>query len=156
MPTEIVTADWVRDQVFQLRDHAGFPIIMAQPNGVLGADLLPLSLIGCAIWDVVNILRKQRQPLVRFEMHAESERDPEPPWRFRKIELVYRIWGNGVDPKAVERAIRLTEDKYCSIYATLKAAVELTSRVEILGHELASGGPPGRDGVQQAMPPTER
>jgi putative redox protein len=154
MLTEIVTADWVRDQVFQLRDHAGFPIIMAQPNGVLGADLLPLSLIGCAIWDVVNILRKQRQPFVRFEVDAESERDPEPPWRFRKIELVYRVWGNGVDPKAVERAIRLTEEKYCSVYATLKAAVELASRVEILEAEPGSGASPGREAGQSGMPLT--
>ena len=136
MPIETVTADWVREQTFQLRDHAGFPIVMAQPDGVLGADLLPLSLIGCAIWDVVNILRKQRQALTRCEVHAESERDAEPPWRFRKIEFVYRIWGTRIDPAAVERAIRLTEDKYCSVYATLKEAVELTSRVEL--HEESS------------------
>jgi len=155
MPKETVTADWVRDQIFQLRDHAGFPILMAQPNGVLGADLLPLSLIGCAIWDVVAILRKQRQPLTRCEVHAESERDLDPPWRFRKIEVVYRVWGNGVDPKAVERAIRLTEDKYCSVYATLKAAVELTSRVEILEDEPAPGAQPARDGNRQIMPPME-
>ena len=141
MPTETVTADWVREQIFQLRDHAGFPIVMAQPDGVLGADLLPLSLIGCAIWDVVNILRKQRQPLTRCEVHAESERDAEPPWRFRKIELVYRIWGTQIDPAAVERAIRLTEDKYCSVYATLKEAIELTSRVEILEEDMAAGDP---------------
>jgi len=155
MPIETVTADWVRDQIFQLRDQAGFPILMAQPNGVLGADLLPLSLIGCAIWDVVAILRKQRQPMTRCEVHAESERDLDPPWRFRKIEVVYRVWGNGVDPKAVERAIRLTEDKYCSVYATLKAAVELTSRVEILEDEPAPGAQPARDGNRQIMPPMD-
>jgi putative redox protein len=143
MPTEIVTADWVCDQVFLLRDHAGFPIVMAQPKGVLGADLLPLSLAGCAIWDVVDILRKQRQPVTRCEVHAESERDEEPPWRFRKIGLVYRIWGPHVDPTAVERAIRLTEDKYCSIYATLRSAVEITSRHEILEDPAMSGDPLG-------------
>ena len=131
MPTETVTADWVREQVFMLRDHAGFPVIMAKPHGVLGADLLPLSLIGCAIWDVVDILRKQRQPFSRCEVHAESERDAEPPWRFRKIGIVYRVWGAHVNPAAVERAIRLTEEKYCSTYATLSLAVQITSRYEI-------------------------
>jgi putative redox protein len=144
MPIETVTADWVREQVFLLRDHAGFPIVMTQPNGVLGADLLPLSLIGCAIWDVVNILRKQRQPVTRCEVHAESERDAEPPWRFRKIEIVYRVWGAEVDPAAVERSIRLTEDKYCSVYATLRAAVEITSRHEILEEGTDAGKTFGR------------
>jgi putative redox protein len=139
MPVETVTADWVREQVFLLRDQAGFPIVMTQPNGVLGADLLPLSLIGCAIWDVVNILRKQRQPVTRCEVDAESERDAEPPWQCRKIELVYRVWGTHVDPTAVERAIGLTEDKYCSVYATLRAAVEITSRHEILEEGTAAG-----------------
>ncbi len=144
MPTETVTADWVQEQIFQLRDHAGFPIVMAQPDGVLGADLLPLSLIGCAIWDVVNILRKQRQAFTRCEVHAESERDAEPPWRFRKIEFVYHLWGTQMDPAAVERAVRLTEDKYCSVYATLKDAVELTSRVELHEEDQSSGDSHGR------------
>jgi putative redox protein len=144
MPTETVTADWVREQVFMLRDHAGFPIIMAKPNGVLGADLLPLSLIGCAIWDVVDILRKQRQPVTRCEVHAESERDVEPPWRFRKIGIVYRVWGTRVDPAAVERAIRLTEEKYCSTYATLRSAVQITSRYEIQEEDAAAADSFGR------------
>src|SRR4030043_1841070 len=132
MATEKVTAEWQHDQVFMLRDQHGFPIVMAQPEGVLGADLLPLSLIGCAIWDVTSILRKQQQDVKRIEVEAHSERDEEPPWRFRKIRVLYRIWGDGVKPAAVERAIRLTEDKYCSIYVTLKSAVEIISEYEIL------------------------
>ena len=131
MPTETLTADWVRDQVFLLRDHAGFPILMAQPKGVLGADRLPLSLAGCAIRDVMDILRKQRQPVTRCQVDAESERQADSPWRFRRICIVYRLWGPGLDPAAIERAIRLTEEKYCSVYATLKAAVEIVSRCEL-------------------------
>jgi putative redox protein len=135
MRTEKVTAEWLKDQTFLLKDHQGFPIVMAQPMGVLGADLLPLSLIGCAGWDVMSILRKQKQPILRCEVEAESERDDEPPWRFRRIRIVYKIWGHGVDPAAVERAIRLTEEKYCSVFVTLKAAVEILSRYEILPEE---------------------
>ena len=83
--SETVTATWLGEQSFLLKDHQGFPILMAQPEGVLGADLLPLSLIGCAGWDVMSILRKQKQPVLRCEVEAESERDDEPPWRFRRI-----------------------------------------------------------------------
>lgn len=131
MPRETVTAEWVRDQVFLLRDHQGFPIVMANPGGVLGADLLPLSLIGCAIWDVMEILRKQRQPVRSLEVEAHSEREDERPWRFRRIRVVYRIRGTNVDRAAVERAVRLTEDKYCSTFATLRPAIEIVSEVEL-------------------------
>jgi len=134
MRTEKVTAEWLADQAFLLKDHQGFPIVMAQPMGVLGADLLPLSLIGCAGWDVMSILRKQKQPVVRCEVEAESERDEQPPWRFRRIRVLYKIWG-GVDPAALERAIRLTEEKYCSVFVTLRDAVEIQSRYEILSEE---------------------
>ncbi len=129
MPTEKVTAEWVRDQVFLLRDHQGFPIVMSQPDGVLGADLLPLSLIGCSIWDVASILRKQA--LTRMEVEADSEREADPPWKFLRIRVLYRIWGTDIDRAAVERAIQLTEGKYCSTFATLKPAVEIVSRYEI-------------------------
>jgi putative redox protein len=134
MRTEKVTAQWLADQAFLLKDHKGFPIVMAQPMGVLGADLLPLSLIGCAGWDVMSILRKQKQPVLRCEVEAESERDEEPPWRFRRIRVLYKIWG-GVDPAALERAIRLTEEKYCSVFVTLRDTVEILSRYEVLSEE---------------------
>ena len=134
MRTEKVTAEWLADQAFLLKDHQGFPIVMAQPMGVLGADLLPLSLIGCAGWDVMSILRKQKQPVLRCEVEAESERDEQPPWRFRRIRVLYKIWGR-VDPAALERAIRLTEEKYCSVFVTLRDAVEIQSRYEILSEE---------------------
>lgn len=139
MTTEIVTAEWLHDQVFQLNDHLGFPIQMSQPDGVLGADLLPLSLIGCAIWDVANLLRKQRQAFSRLEIHAESEREADPPWRFLRIRLLYRIWGSGVNPIAVQRAIRLTEDKYCSTFATLKRAVEINTEFVIIDDQHSDG-----------------
>ena len=140
MASEKVTAEWQHDQVFMLRDQHGYPIVMAQPDGVLGADLLPLSLIGCAIWDVTSILRKQKQAINRIEVEATSERDDDPPWQFRKIRVLYRIWGTQVKRAAVERAIRLTEEKYCSVYATLKPAIELVSEFEILDEPVQEEG----------------
>ncbi|HLE13343.1 MAG TPA: OsmC family protein [Anaerolineales bacterium] len=132
MPTETVHADWIDDQRFLLRDRFDFPIVMTQPNGVSGSDLLPLSLIGCAAWDVIAILRKQRQQVTGLQVAAESERDDEPPWRFRRIHITYRLTGRRLDPKRVWRAIELTEKNYCSIFATLSRAVEILSEFEIL------------------------
>jgi putative redox protein len=132
MPTETVHADWINDQRFLLRDRFDFPVVMAQPQGVSGSDLLPLSLIGCAAWDVIAILRKQRQQVSGLQVAAESEREEEPPWRFRRIRVTYRITGRRIDPLRVRRAIELTEQKYCSIFATLSRAVEIQSDFEIL------------------------
>jgi putative redox protein len=132
MSIETVHADWVKDQVFILKDHLDFPIVMTQPHGANGADLLPLSLIGCAVWDVQSILIKQRQPITAISVTADSEREDEAPWRFLKIHIHYTIRGCRLEEKQVKKAIELAETKYCSIYATLKAAIEIDSDFEIL------------------------
>jgi len=132
MSTETVRADWMRGKMFLLRDHFDFPIVMTQPSGVNGADLLPLSVIGCAAWDVLSILHKQKQPVTAFEVSADSVRDDGPPWRFRKIHIHYRFTGHHLNEGQIQRAIELSEEKYCSTFATLRDAVELTSDYEIL------------------------
>jgi putative redox protein len=132
MITETVRAEWVAGQVFQLSDRGGQVIRMTQPDGVNGADLLPLSLLGCALWDIAAILRKQRQPLTALRGAAESQRDTEPPWAFRAIHLRYTLTGPGLNPVLVRRAIHLAENKYCSIHATLRPVVALTSEFEIV------------------------
>jgi putative redox protein len=127
-----VRADWIEEQVFLLRDHFDYPVVMTQPMGVSGADLLPMSLIGCSAWDVIAILKKQRQQVRGLEVTAESVRDDEPPWRFRQIRILYKITGRDLDPQRIQRAIDISEQKYCSVYATLRDVVEITSRFEIV------------------------
>ena len=131
MTTETVHAQWLHDQVFLLHDHAGYPVLMTQPDGVLGADLLPMSIIGCALWDIVSILQKQRQQITSVSASATSTRDTQPPWRFRSIHIHYSIGGTALDPAQVQRAIHLSEDKYCSTFATVRDALPLTSDFEI-------------------------
>jgi putative redox protein len=132
MSTETVRAEWVREEIFLLKDHFDFPLVMTQPQGVNGADLLPLSLIGCAGWDVIAILKKQRQQVTRLEVSAESQRDETPPWRFRRILIHYRLCGSNLVAERVKRAIDLAETKYCSVYVTLRDAVEIHSDFEIV------------------------
>jgi len=131
LPTETVQLDWISEQIFLLRDRAGFPVIMTQPMGVSGADLLPLSLIGCAAWDLIAILKKQRMQVSSLQVFADCERDAEPPWRYRKIHVRYILTGSSLDRAKVQRAIELSETKYCSIHATLRPVVELTNELEI-------------------------
>jgi putative redox protein len=132
MTIETVRAKWIEDQIFLLNDHSDFPIIMTQPAGVHGAGLLPMSLIGCAAWDVQSILHKQHQQLTHFELTSESERDEDPPWRFRRIRICYKFRGHNLDEKKIKSAIELSEQKYCPVYAILRDVLELTSEVEIM------------------------
>ena len=132
MPEETVHVDWVRDQVFLLRDRFDFPLVMTQPTGVNGADLLPLSVAGCVAWDIISILQKQRQQVTGMHASAESVREPEPPWRFKSIHLRYTIRGHKLDIQQVRRAVELSETKYCSTLATLREAVDITSEVELV------------------------
>ncbi|MDI6694608.1 MAG: OsmC family protein [Anaerolineales bacterium] len=132
MSNETVAVDWVRDQVFLMQDRSGFPIVMTQPGGVNGADLLPLSVIGCAVWDIASILQKQRQQLTGLQATAESLRDEQPPWRFRRIHIHYKFTGRDLDENQIRRAIELSETKYCATYATLRDCVEITRDYEIV------------------------
>src|SRR5436309_10287440 len=105
MKLETVSLDWVGGEVFLLKDSKKFPIVMTQPQGVLGADLLPLSVIGCAAWDVVAILLKQRQQLTDVQVTADSEREEDPPWRFKSIRIIYKLTGRYLDRERVRHAI---------------------------------------------------
>jgi putative redox protein len=132
MLTETVNLDWIKERQFVMHGHTGFPIVMDHPNGVSASDLLPLSLIGCSSYDVIAILEKQRQKVTDLVVSAASTRDPDPPFIFRKIHVHYRVSGTELDPVKVAKAIQLSEEKYCGVFATLKKAIEITSDFEII------------------------
>jgi len=78
----------------------------------------------------VEILKKKRQKLDALEVEVSGERAAEPPTVWIKLELVYRLRGK-LDNKAVRDAIQLSEDKYCSVAATLRKTAPITFRYEI-------------------------
>lgn len=131
MATKLTFLTWDTEQKFILKDKDDLQIKMKKPEGVSASDLLPMSLIGCASHDVVEILSKQKQDLRELKVSAESVQDDDPPWRFRRIHLHYRAVGK-VDPEKLGKAILLSEEKYCSVYATLKDAVEITHDYEVV------------------------
>jgi putative redox protein len=100
-------------------------------RGMKPSDLLLLSLIGCASYNVVTILEKQRQKLVSLRIFADAEQDDDPPYRFRKIQWRYQFTGNELNEGFVQRAIELSEQTYCAAHATLRDAVEISSIYEI-------------------------
>src|SRR6266478_4195511 len=77
-------------------------------------ELVLIGLCGCTGYDVASILRKKREPFTSLEVHATAERAPEPPAVYTTIKLIYRVGGR-VSRKAVEDAVRLSKEKYCSV-----------------------------------------
>lgn len=94
-------------------------------------DLVLIGLCACTATDVVSILRKKREPFTGVEVRAEAERAKEPPSVYTSIKLIFSISG-GVAPKAAEDAVRLSEEKYCSVSAMLKSTARITTEVRLI------------------------
>lgn len=93
-------------------------------------ELVLVALCGCTAYDVVSILRKKREPFTAVEVSAQGEKAPDPPQVFTQINLSYRVAGN-VTRKAVEDAVRLSEEKYCSVSAMLKKTAKITFEIHL-------------------------
>jgi putative redox protein len=77
---------------------------------------------------MVTILTKMRITLASFRMEIEGERNPTPPQYYKAVEIVLYIAGKNLDPRKVERAIALSQDKYCSVYNSLRPDLALNVR----------------------------
>lgn len=133
-----VAVKWVESQLMTGMDSRGKSVILGdwrerdpEWEGLKPSDLLLLAAASCSAYDVIMILRKQRQPIEGLEVFCTAEQRPEPPYTFTKIHLHYSIRGS-VDSTKVERAIKLSEDKYCSVLNTLRHGVELSSDFEVI------------------------
>jgi putative redox protein len=99
-------------------------------QGARPMELLAVALGGCTAMDVLSILQKMHQPVEGFRIEVRGERTEEHPRRYTSLEVVYRFKGD-LDEAKVARAIELSETRYCSVEATLRPAVPITSRFEI-------------------------
>ena len=132
MASDKVQLNWNPEEQFVLSDKEDFKIKMKRPGGVKPSDMMAMALIGCSSADVVEILQKQRQDLRELKVTAESIQDDNPPWRFRKIHIHYQAVGKDISLEKLAKAIRISEEKYCSVYATLKDAIEITHDYEVV------------------------
>jgi putative redox protein len=87
---------------------------------------------GCTAYDVVTILRKTRQDVTDVAVEVTAERAPADPKVFTRIHMHFVVKGRGVKPEAVERAIRMSAEKYCSASIMLGKTAEITHDYEII------------------------
>lgn len=130
-----VTGEWIGEHAFIGRNTTGGTIQMGthgDKSGLSPMELLLAGVAGCTGVDVVDILIKKRQPLEALHVKVRGKRADTYPRIYKEIEVIYLIWGNGIDPLAVEQAINLSEEKYCSVSAMLREAAEMRSSYKIL------------------------
>jgi putative redox protein len=124
-------AIWTDNQRFlgQAGSSHGIVIDGDKKTGNSPMQLVLIGLCGCTGYDVASILGKKREPFTSIEVRAEAERAATPPTVYTEIRLVYRVGGN-VSHKAVEDAVRLSEEKYCSVAAMLHKTAKISYVIE--------------------------
>ena len=113
---------------------AGETAIITDGDNVAGPSpvrLLLIALAGCMSSDIVDIIRKGRHPLNAFRASITSTRMPEPPKRLLTAAIHFHVHGD-VPAAALERAIALSRDKYCSVWHSLRQDIELTTTFDLL------------------------
>lgn len=133
-----VTLRWVEGLLMVGTDSTGHSIVIGRSPenkdtliGMKASDLLLLAAAACSVYDVIEILTKQREPLQDLKVFCSGDQLPNPPYTFTKIHLHYQVKG-AVDEKKLARAIQLSEDKYCSVISTLRPSVPVSSDYEIV------------------------
>jgi putative redox protein len=134
------TVKWIEGKQFVGIDSTKHSVVLSTPDegvGIKPSELLLLALASCSAVDVVEILTKKRMTLTHLEISSTGEQDQDPPWTFRKIHLHFTLGGQGLTEKAVAQAIQLSEEKYCSVAATIRATAAITTDFEILAEASA-------------------
>jgi len=121
-------------------------MLLDDPAGGTGPkpmELVAVALAGCTAFDVITILRqKYRQKVTGYEVRVEADQAERPPQVFTDVRIQHAVTGFEIDPQAVEEAIRLSEEKYCSVGAMIKKTAAIHTTYEINEEKVAWIAPP--------------
>jgi putative redox protein len=124
---------------FMAESGTGHALVLDDANGRTGPKPIELALLAlgaCTAFDVISILRKKRQKVTGYEVELRAEQNPEPPSFFTRVEIKHRLRGT-ITPEAVERAIYLSETKYCAVGAMISKSAKIEATFEILPEDAA-------------------
>jgi len=134
----IAHSDWKHDDVYQGVAENGNTILFdanaAHTEGPSPMEAVLMALCGCTSVDVVSVLRKKRQALTGLRVSAVAEQAPTPPRVFTKIKLTYAVSGK-LSRQAVEHAVALSKEKYCSVSLMLEKAAEIDYEIVFVDGE---------------------
>lgn len=130
---------WSHGMSFTGSSDSGFSVNLGTDPGVGGdndgfrpMELLLVGLAGCTAMDVVSILSKKRQKMSGFEVKVHATRAPEHPKVFTEFFIHYVVRGEGIDPSAVQRAMELSEQKYCPAQAMFSQVAPIHLSFEVV------------------------
>ncbi|MEW6650201.1 MAG: OsmC family protein [Chloroflexota bacterium] len=133
-----IKAVWKSDLTFVASADSGFSLVMdtyrdvgGNESGFRPVELIALGTAGCTGMDVISILKKKRQEVTAFEVLVHATRATEHPKKITHMMIEYVITGRDIDPAAVERAVQLSEEKYCASIATIRGVVEIANKIVI-------------------------
>ena len=134
-----ISVNWVDGMLMVGKSHSGHSITMDGPPeiggenlGVRPMEMLLLGVAGCTMIDVVTTLKKMRQDLSHCETKVNAERADEHPKVFTEIHIQFLVKGKDLDSKKVEKAIKLSAEKYCSASIMLGETASITHDFEIV------------------------
>jgi putative redox protein len=130
-----ITAAWNSDSTFIGQNAAGGAVQMGSLDGKPGFSpmhLLLIAVAGCTGMDIASILQKKRLALSDLQVQVRGKRARDYPMIWTDIHITYLVWGEAIQPKDVEQAIQLSEDKYCSVGLMLGKVARITSEYQIL------------------------
>jgi putative redox protein len=134
----IARSDWKHDDVYEGTAENGNTILFdaeaSHTHGPSPMEAVLMALCGCTSVDVVSILKKKRQPLTALRVSAKAEQAPNPPRVFTRIKLTYAVSGK-LSRKAVEDAVSLSKEKYCSVSLMLEKAAEVDYEIVFVDGE---------------------
>jgi putative redox protein len=119
----------------------GHSVVLDAPNGraewagFKPSELLLAALLGCTGVDFTSILAKQRQVVTSISAEAHGEQDQDPPWAYHHIDVIFTVRGPNLDQRAVDRALTLAFEGYCSVGATLAGTATVTHRAVVMQPE---------------------
>lgn len=134
---------WIENVCFMGESETGHAVVLdgapeagGRNLGMRPMEMLLISMGACSSFDVVTILKKARQPVTDCVAELQAERADEVPKVFTKIHVRFVVTGKGLNPVQVERAVKLSAEKYCSASIMLGKAAEVTHDFEIVEAEL--------------------
>lgn len=127
--------EWQRDLHFTASTLVGYDLDFDAVNqmGCMPLEALLMSLAGCMAIDVVAILKKMRCEVTAYRMDITAVRSPEPPQRLRKVHMTLHISGDALAEDKVARAVKLSEEKYCSVRHSLREDIEIQVETKFNG-----------------------
>lgn len=127
-PVNKGTLTWEKELIFHGRTQRGEEVDYDAEFqwGCSPTETLLMSVAGCLAIDVVSFLQKMRAVVTRFKIDYSGERNLTPPQYYKSMELLIHVSGENITPKKLDRAISLSQEKYCSVYHSLRKDIKVT------------------------------